>query len=127
MLLAPARLLIGLLQATLAILLLVGVPEAGRIRSDHGVLSGARLEVALKAIEQSRERADLDAEAWANLDRLEGGEGDSSDLSSALLPSRGFGLVLDQARLIRIGRTSYPTAPPSHRPCAAPPTGPPLA
>jgi hypothetical protein len=126
MLLAPARLLIGLLQATLAILLLAGAPVTGRARSDHGGLLGARTEVTLKAIEQSRDRADLDAEAWADMGRLEGGEGDDTDLSTALLPSRAW-LISDHAYLIRVGRTSYPTAPPSQWPCAAPPTGPPLA
>ena len=125
MLLAPARLLIGLLQTTLAILLLAGVPETGRARSDHGGLLDARTEVTLKAIEQFRDRADLDAETLADVGRIEGGDGDSTDLSTALLPSRAF--VLDQAYLIRTGRTSYPNAPPSYRPCAAPPTGPPLA
>jgi len=35
--------------------------------------------------------------------------------------------ILDLARATQIGRSAHPTAPPSHRPYAAPPTGPPVA
>ena len=44
----------------------------------------------------------------------------------ALLVAPEVVLVIDQARLIENSQAAYPTAPPSHRPCAAPPTGPPL-
>ena len=46
-------------------------------------------------------------------------------LDHALLPVQAE-MVLDRARLIENGRSSYPTAPPSRRPRAAPSTGPPL-
>jgi hypothetical protein len=51
--------------------------------------------------------------------------GDDDDQGSAL-PGIAPTIVLDHAHLIRIACVSYPNAPPTHRPCAAPPTGPPL-
>ena len=123
----PARLLVGLLQATLAVLLFAGTPASERARSDGSVLLPVAIEVTLRAIDHSRERgrADHDAQARADLDRL--GDGADPDQLDALLGNQAFRLVPDRAYLIRVGRTSYPTAPPSYRPCAAPPTGPPLA
>ena len=52
--------------------------------------------------------------------------GDDSPGDGSVLPVAALMIVLDQGRLIEASRAAYPTAPPSHRPCAPPSTGPPL-
>jgi hypothetical protein len=52
--------------------------------------------------------------------------GDDGPGDGSVLPVAALMIVLDQGRLIETSRAAYPTAPPSHRPCASPSTGPPL-
>jgi hypothetical protein len=119
----PARLLLSLIQPLLALLLLAGVPSAELMRGQDGKLVRV-IEAGSKTLWLHRERsaASSSVEAKAGPDRLDGDDKTPDPVVGApdLL---AFGL--DRACLIRIGRACYPTAPPSHRPCAAPPTGPP--
>ena len=119
----PARLLLSLLQPLLAFLLLAGMPSAEFVRAQDGRLVRV-IETGSKSLWLHRERstASSSLEAKATPDRLDGDAKTSDPIAGA--PDFVV-LALDRARLIRIGRACYPTAPPSHRPCAAPPTGPP--
>jgi hypothetical protein len=118
------RLFVALLQPLLALLLIAGAPLMA-----HGGSEGPRVEIvdtSFKSLGLARERADQDENRAAadrgDRDRL---DGDGPEpIATLTAPCES---ILDRARIIRIGRSSYPTAPPSHRPCAAPPTGPPLA
>ena len=118
-----ARLRLHLIQPLLAFLLLAGVPSAEVVRAQDGRLVRV-VEVGFKTLWLHRERstASSSVEAKAGPDRLDG-EDKIPDPVVGAPDLLDFGL--DRARLIRIGRACYPTAPPSHRPCAAPPTGPP--
>jgi len=108
-------------------MLLAGMQGGERARADAKLLSPVAIEATLKAIKQGqgRARAEYDAEAGSDLDQL--GDRPDPDPSDAALGDHASRSVLDRAYLIRIGCAFHPTAPPSHRPCAAPPTGPPLA
>jgi hypothetical protein len=118
----PPRLLVGLLQPLLALLLIAGMPPAEPDRMGHGARIRA-IESPWKVFDPFRgQMGQWIVEAQAQPNRIDGDGG--PDL--VLLPSEPE-IVLDLARLIETGRASHPTAPPSHRPCAAPPTGPPLA
>lgn len=115
--------LLALLQPLLALLLLAGAPNVEVARAPDGRLIRV-VEAGSKPLWLHRERsaASSRAEAKAGPDRL---DGDGKTLDPAAGAPAAFDLALDRARLIRIGRVGYSTAPPSHRPCAAPPTGPP--
>ena len=119
------RLLLALLQPLLALLLLAGAPAAGR-----GAAEGAsfvRIERALESVGLTRAGAEHEAgqaEIRGVPERSGGGDDGPAPASTAVTP---HDVALDRARFIRIGLSAYPTAPPSHRPCAAPPTGPPSA
>jgi hypothetical protein len=114
----PNRILRALLQPLLALLIITGAAQA---------------EVCLV----------LDERNWtiaSSSDTASSWDGWADEASVAAPPSSGsddpgFGdalhspetaFVIDQARLIEKSRVAYPTAPPRHGPCAAPPTGPPL-
>ncbi len=113
----PARLLALLIQPMLALLLLAGVPAVEPDR--HGPrVQGVERILALATAAQADAgewRSDGNAEA----ERLEGG-----DAPKATLPAFAP-LTLDRAHAIAVGCAFDATAPPRHRPCAAPPTGPP--
>ncbi|MBO1908040.1 hypothetical protein J4G37_24505 [Microvirga sp. 3-52] len=112
------RILRALLQPLLALLLIAGAAQAEVCLA---------LDERIRTIASSSDMASI----W---------EDPSDETSVAAPPSSspydpGFGhalhspdvaFVLDQAKLIESSRAAYPTAPPLHRPCAAPPTGPPL-
>jgi len=107
----------------LAFLLLAGIPSAEFVRAQDGRLVRI-IETGSKPLWLHRERstASSSLEVKAAPDRLDGDDKTSDPLAGA--PDFVV-LALDRARLIRISRVGYSTAPPSHRPCAAPPTGPP--
>ncbi|MFL4996588.1 MAG: hypothetical protein ACJ8CF_18140 [Microvirga sp.] len=115
----PHRILLALAQSLLALLLMAGAAQAkpclfearDRIGSVEGTLSLSRDVIA------PLEDTSLYFQAAPS--------GGDDDPGSAL-PGAAPTIVLDHARLIRTSCVSYPNAPPSHRPCAAPPTGPPL-
>jgi hypothetical protein len=104
----------------LALLLVAGVPLVGPSSGTAQQIQAVERIVAVLA--PSDEAAgEWHREAKADQDRFDGGDGPDP----ILVPQIRFNLV-DQARFIRIGCDFQPNAPPSHRPCAAPPTGPPL-
>jgi hypothetical protein len=115
------RILIGLLQPLLALLLMVGVAQAEPAVSKDDSRVHA-IENSLKVLSVSKNRTNgLELQAQVYL-----GEDNSDNGSEPVLLLPETGAILDQAYLIRTSRVAYPTAPPSHRPCASLPTGPPL-
>ena len=108
----PVRLL-------LAFLLLAGTLAAERMRasgSDHSTDH----TLTILGLDPEQVLADV-VEPQGDPERSNGHTGPAW---LALAP--GFDdLLLDRARRVRVSRASCPTAPPGHRPCAAPPTGPP--
>lgn len=117
----PPRLLLNLLQPLLAILLLAGLPGSGTVRTAE-VSVVRTIAVGSKSLWLHRGRtatSSLERKAEPNRPK---GNGASDPVT---ITPRTFALELDLARLIRVGRACYATAPPRHRPCAAPPTGPP--
>jgi hypothetical protein len=116
-----ANSLLRVLQPLLMLLLLAGVPGIDGARAGDGRLVQA-VDLGAKALWHHRDRATEAETALAEPrpDRLDDGAPEP-----AALGSRPAWAALDRARLVRVGRAAYPTAPPSHRPCAAPPTGPP--
>jgi hypothetical protein len=115
--LIPARLLALLIQPMLAVLLLAGVPVVELDRLGQRVQAVERvLALATDAQESAGEwREDNRAEA----ERLDGAD------TPKVTPAAFAALLLDGARLLEIGCAFDATAPPTHRACAAPPTGPP--
>lgn len=110
---------LALLQSMLVLLLLAGVSGMEPIRSNAGLQDQVveRLSVIALADESTSEWRQ---EAKRGRDRIEGDGPDQADLG----PARPR--LIDRGRIIAIGCDFAPNAPPSHRPCAAPPTGPPL-
>lgn len=117
------RLKLSLLQPLVVLLLLAGVPNVEFERTQDGRLVRV-VEAEFKPLwlHPKRSAASSRVEVKAGPDRLEGGDKTPNPAVGAPEASE---LGLDRARLIRISCVGYPTAPPSHRPCAAPPTGPP--
>jgi hypothetical protein len=121
--LTSARFFAALLQPLLALLLLAGAPAAERVPGGHSAFVRV-LEGSINALALLPDRT----ESHENLGQGELDQPDGDDGPDHLvLTTEASHQVLDRARIIRIGRASYPTAPPSHRACAAPPTGPPFA
>ncbi len=115
------RIFIGLLQPLLALLLITGMAQAEPYLLDN--------DTRARVVERSAEAggvfaAQADHDSGLELIAAEFTDGDFGP-GHALLPDHAE-IALDLARLIEIGCAAYPTAPPSHRPCAAPSTGPPL-
>jgi hypothetical protein len=116
----PNRILLALLQPLLALLLIAGAAQAEPClipdERSWGVAS------SLATASTWNDPADeVSLAVQPSSDR-----GDDDHGFGALLLRPEVVLVIDQARLIENSQAAYPTAPPSHRPCAAPPTGPPL-
>lgn len=115
----PNRILMALLRLLLALLLMASAAQAEPCTmadEREWVLAGSP-----ETVGTWNDRADkISLVAQPSSDRA-----DDHDVGFVLPPSKPDS-VLDQARLITNSRTAYPTAPPTHRPCAAPPTGPPL-
>jgi hypothetical protein len=118
-----ARLLAACAQALLALLLIVGGPTGEHARADAGKVV-RQIEFGLQGQNTHREPISPanPTELWASPELPESGDGPEPVSACA----GATPVLLDLARLVRIGRVSYATAPPSHRPCAAPPTGPPF-
>ena len=114
------RILMGLLQPLLAILLLAGMPmaEPGGDATGHGVRGVEDVLTMVGLPDRSMAHWPLDAST-----EPDGCDGDGPQPFLVVMAQEA---LLHRARPIAVGRTSYATAPPSHRPCAAPPTGPPL-
>jgi hypothetical protein len=116
----PNRILMALLQPLLALLLMAGAAQAEPcLMVDERAWTLAEASEAASTWDERTDKVSLIVEPSSDTS-------DSDHAAGYVLPPAEPVLVLDQARLIRIGRVAYPTAPPSHRPCAAPPTGPPL-
>ncbi len=101
----------------LALLLLAGVPALEPDR--HGPrVHGVERILALAAAAQK------DAGEWRAGDRAEADrfEGDDTPKAALAAPSPA---LFDRAHAIAVGCAFDATAPPRHRACAAPPTGPP--
>ena len=112
------RIILGFVQPFLALLLMTGTAQAEPCLFDDN--DRARI------IERTLDTASILTDDVFQADQIASDEAEEGHgFGYAVLPI-WTGIVLDQARLIENGRASYPTAPPSHRPCAAPPTGPPL-
>ncbi|WP_162820345.1 hypothetical protein [Microvirga calopogonii] len=115
------RILLALVQPLLALLLIAGTAQAQPCLFEDKDRNGA--------VERT---LGVTADVFAPLEEFSVGlqapaaGGDDHRDAGVVLPAGAPTVVLDQARLIRVGRAAYPHAPPSHRPCAAPPTGPPL-
>ncbi|MGO4525272.1 hypothetical protein AB4097_10465 [Microvirga sp. 2MCAF35] len=114
------RILLALVQPLLALLLIAGTAQAQPCFLEDRDRNGA-VERTLSLT------GDVIAPLLDDFAVRPQGPASGSDHDSGpILPAGAPAIVLDQARLIRVGRVAHPTAPPSHRPCAAPPTGPPL-
>jgi hypothetical protein len=115
----PHRILLALAQSLLALLLMAGAAQAKPC-----------LFEARDRIESGESTLNLSGAVIAPLEdtslSLQAAPSGGDDDPGSVLPGAAPTIVLDHARLIRISCVSYPNAPPSHRPCAAPPTGPPL-
>ena len=115
----PHRILLALAQSLLALLLLAGAAQAKPclFEARDGIGSGeSPLSVS----------GDVVAPVEDTSLYLQAAPGGGDDDPGSVLPGAAPTIVLDHVRLIRTSCVSYPNAPPSHRPCAAPPTGPPL-
>ena len=114
----PHRILLALAQSLLALLLMAGTAQAKPcLIDDRDRLGASEITLALSGdVIEPLERVPADLQA------VPGGD----DAPGSVLPGVTPSVVVDQARLIRTGCIAYPNAPPSHRACAAPPTGPPF-
>ena len=117
-----ARLLIALFQPLLALLLLAGEPAAVRGALDDAAFARSEDSLKIVGLVKSNAARESDESEMRGLPERSDGDG----LDPVAVPADLPRLILDRARIIRVGCSAYPTAPPSHRPCAAPPTGPPF-
>jgi hypothetical protein len=118
---SPERCFAFVLHSLVAFLLAVSPMAAELVRAaSNSAVDDASCKAALLDQDQA---LDDTVETQAKADASAGGIG--PDWRS--LPASPGELTLDRVRFIRIGQVSHPTAPPGHRPCAAPPTGPPTS
>ncbi len=114
----PHRILLALAQSLLALLLMAGTAQAKPcLIDDRDCLGASETTLAL-----SGDAIDSPEGVLADLQAVPGGD----DAPGSLLPGIAPTVLIDQARLITMGCIACPNAPPSHRACAAPPTGPPF-
>jgi hypothetical protein len=111
----------SLLRPLLVLLLVVGSVTAERVRAADRTLGGIDHSFRLLGLDCEQTIDDL-VEARSEPDSYDGN--DLPDLVA--LAADPTELVPDLVRLSQAGQAAYPAAP-RHRPCAAPPTGPPLA
>lgn len=114
---SPERFVAFLLR-TLVAILLAASPVTDELA--WAASNAAATDDSCKAALLDQDQA-LDDTIEGKIDGLAGGS--APDWREA--PAEICEFTLDRARFIRIGQVSHPTAPPSHSPCAAPPTGPP--
>jgi len=116
------RLILRLVQPLLALLLIAAPAQAEPCTFDDENQIQAFATV-LNAVDAVSGKADDTLPAAQPMP-----EQDNDDLGSgAVLAPLWVELPVNPARLIEISFAAYPTAPPTHRPCATPSTGPPLA
>jgi hypothetical protein len=116
----PNRILLALLQPLLALLLIASAAQAEPcLILDERDWTIASSSDSVSTWNGRTDKASVTAQTSSDRDDDDYGFG-------YLLHSPETSLVIDQAGLIENSRAAYPTAPPSHWPCAAPPTGPPL-
>jgi hypothetical protein len=111
----------SLLRPLLVLLLVVGSVTAERVRAADRTLRAIDESFRVLGLECERTFDDR-AEAEREPDRF---DGDDFSTGTALF-DYAVRRVPDGVRLSQAGQAAYPAAP-RHRPCAAPPTGPPLA
>jgi len=114
----PDRILRALLQPLLALLMIAGVAQAESCL----VLDERNWTIANHSDTAGNWEDQADETSVAAQPPL----GPDDPGFEYALHSSEVALVIDQAELIENSRAAYPTAPPRHGPCAAPPTGPPL-
>jgi hypothetical protein len=114
----PNRILRTLLQPLLALLLMAGAAQAEPCLI--GEERNWTVAIALDVVSSFDDRADE-----ASVSAEPSSDPDDLGLGYAL-HSPKVAFVIDQAERIENGQVASPTGPPRHRPCAAPPTGPPL-
>ena len=114
----PARLLAFLIQPMLALLLLAGVPAVEPDRQGQRVQVVERLLVLATA--SHGDAAEWRQDEGTATERFDGDDGPDP---AVFLPTRPRFIV--RADGIAVGCDFDATAPPRHRVCAAPPTGPP--
>jgi hypothetical protein len=110
------------LRSLLALLLMAGPLTAQPVRAANGSFDASDDPINTLLLAQEQALDDI-VETQSEPDHF---DSDTGPGWSAVLAGP-VERILDRTRSIRIGRVSYPAAPPNHRPCAAPPTGPPLA
>lgn len=114
------RIFRGVLQLSLALLLIAGTAQA-----EPCLMPEERVWVLSKALDTvSAYEDEADRTSAAVHPSQEGGDNDPG--LADLLHATDEPFIVDWARLIRTRQAARPTAPPSHRHCASPPTGPPL-
>jgi hypothetical protein len=116
------RTLVRLLELSLALLLLACVPSAVQ----DPVEIGPRL-VAVGPAQTLIDRPDRPTHDSSLQACSESNGFDGDDGSQPVIATLVDEPVPDPMRLAAPGRISYPTPVSTHRPCAAPPTGPPRA
>ncbi len=110
-----------MLRSLLALLLVAGLLTAGHARAARDSFCAAS-DVFATLLPDREQTFDETAEAQDEPCRVRRG---GPDWSFLLLEPVEVGL--ERTRIIPTGRASYPAAHPSHWPCAAPSTGPPVA
>jgi hypothetical protein len=115
------RILAGLIQPLLALLLMAASPSAHYGQTDGDWTSLVHDMVAVLAADQDR-AADHGSAYLSDPDEFSGGDGPDPFLLSFVEKP-----AFDGARVIETSHSSYASAFSSHRPCAAPATGPPHA
>ncbi len=114
---SPERFVAFLLR-TLVAILLAASPVTAELA--WAASNAAATDDSCKAALLDQDQA-LDDTIKAKVDGLAGG----GTPDWRVIPAGTSEFMIDRARFIQTGRASYPTAPPTHPPCAAPPTGPP--
>jgi hypothetical protein len=115
------RILAGLIQPLLALLLMAATPSVHYGQTDGDWTPLVHDMVAVLATDQDR-AADHSSGYLSDPDGFSGGDGpDLVLLSSVEKPT------FDGTQVIETAHVSYAPAFPSYRSCAAPPTGPPRA
>jgi hypothetical protein len=115
------RLIFRLVQPLLALLLLAAPAQA----EPYSFEDESRVQAFATVLNAIDILGDKDDDALPAIQPMPD-QSDRDHGSGAMLAPMSAELPVSPARLIEISVAAYPTAPPSHRPCAAPSTGPPL-
>jgi hypothetical protein len=112
--------LLASLQPLLMLLVLALAPGLEQARAPQRVLLVQAEAVAKGALGPARAESGRDLPA--SLTRV---DGDEPGPEPSVAPPQGTGLLVDYRERLRVRSAAWSTAPPTHRPCSAPPTGPP--